>query len=81
MHLGGFVIRIYHDARSPERQKSIFGLSLDIQKYKIKISINIILPIILYGLETLSFQLRKLCRLRHFERRCRRRSLDLRSSK
>ena len=28
MHVVGFIIRIYHDARSPERQKGVIPLML-----------------------------------------------------
>ena len=34
MHLVGFIIRIYHDARSPERQRYCVSLSLEARAVK-----------------------------------------------
>jgi hypothetical protein len=50
-----------------------FAFRFAIQKLKIKIYRTIVLPVVLYGFETLLFALREECRLRLFENRVLRR--------
>ena len=58
-----------------------FVFQFAIQKYKIKIYRTIILPVVLYGCETLSLTLREEQKLRVFENRVLRRVFGLKRDK